>query len=125
MKISRNFDLLLNVFFPLIIGVFFYFFTSLNFPGILLKNYFPDGLWAYAFMSLILIIWNRQLKWMAVAMVLFCCISTELFQYLKWLKGTADWYDILLYIFFIILAIRMNALFNKNYSYKTNSDAKS
>jgi hypothetical protein len=46
MKINTSSDILLNVFFPLLLGYFIYFLSDIIAMPLLVKNYFPDGLWA-------------------------------------------------------------------------------
>ena len=79
---KKIFDLLINVFIPLLIGALIYFWTrphtiyflswidkSINFRRTKqlhlptwIKYHLPDTLWIFAFTSLLLIIWHRKIK---------------------------------------------------------------
>lgn len=114
MRISVRSDLLLNVIIPVLCGISIY-----QFPGIFghsgfTRNHLPDGLWAYALSSTLLITWNRKVHtgWFAVAGMLF--IFYELMQYFNLLDGTGDVADILIYLTFTALAILLNLYFKPN-----------
>lgn len=113
MKITRQTDLLLNVISPLLLGCFIYFLGSYELLPQLLKNYLPDGLWAYAFLSAILIIWNRQLNytWLFISFLLAACF--ELLQQYQLLAGTADIADIITYFFFMGAGLFSNRFFKQ------------
>lgn len=68
-------------------------------PGLLEYN-LPDGLWLYALMCAITLIWNGHIStyflcWMLLVIVL--TYFTEIFQGLHFIPGTFDWYDLLSY----------------------------
>jgi hypothetical protein len=101
MKITRQTDLLLNVISPLLLGYLIYFLGSYELLPQWLKNYFPDGLWAYAFLSAILIIWNRQLNYVWLFISFLLAAVFELLQHYHLLAGTADVADIMTYFLFM------------------------
>lgn len=72
------------------------------------RNQLPDGLWAYAFASCILIIWRRQVNvaWLGVMAILF--IALELLQHWGMIPGTADFADLFVYLLFSGAAILIN-----------------
>jgi hypothetical protein len=115
MKITKRFDIILNVISPILLGYLIYFIYSIEQFSIVIKNYLPDGLWAYSFISMILVIWHRQLNlcWMISAYLLAACF--EVFQYLKLVPGTADIIDVTVYIIFITIGIGTNNFFRKAY----------
>ncbi len=117
MKITRQTDLLLNVISPLLLGYFIYFLGSYELLPQWVKNYFPDGLWAYAFLSAILIIWNRQLNytWLFISFLLAACF--ELLQHYLLVAGTADIADVMTYFLFMGAGLLMNRFFKQIKSY--------
>jgi len=119
MKINKSSDLLLNVFFPLLLGYFIYFFSDIMSMPLPVKNYFPDGLWAYSFISAILILWRREFNslWITIAFLLAACF--ELMQYVHWLQGTGDMFDILIYVTFFGIALSANKFFKNPGSIKS------
>lgn len=114
MQKSRLIDLLINVVVPGIAGGVIYLVPSVH--GIL-RNYLPDGLWAYSFLSSILIIWERKLpfSWIAIVYVFF-----GVFEYLQgfgWLPGTGDSNDVFTYSAFSCFALLANRYFYKTFNY--------
>ena len=63
MKYSKLYDGFLNVFLPLLAGVFIYRAEQYIHIPALIRYYVPDGLWAYAFASCMLIVWERKIHW--------------------------------------------------------------
>ena len=61
--------ILVHVVCPLLIGLAIYYFTTSIAFTHLIKNHFADGLWAYAFISAILLIWERQVNWFWIGCV--------------------------------------------------------
>lgn len=114
MKITRPTDLLLNVISPLLLGYFIYFPGSYELLPQLLKNYLPDGLWAYAFLSAILIIWDRQLHFGWVLISFLLAAGFELLQHYRLLSGTADAADVVVYFLFMGIGLLTNRFFKKN-----------
>ena len=115
MKISKSSDILLNVFSPLVAGYFIYYLSGFQFFGLPVKNYFPDGLWAYSFLSALLIIWSRQINLAWIAVVFFLAVSFEVLQYFHWIAGTGDHNDVIIYFSFSGAALCVNKFFKKLY----------
>ena len=70
-----------------------------------------DGLWAYAFISALLITWDREIN---ITWVLIACIvaaAFELLQHNDMIIGTGDVYDIITYYLFFSLSLKLNYLF--------------
>jgi hypothetical protein len=119
MKFNRITDLLLNVLLPLLLGYIVYYAGQqggIN-PG--LKNYLPDGLWAYAFISALLIIWNRRLPFGWIISIYVLAAGFELLQYYKVVAGQADSWDVAVYFLFISAGLLLNSLFKRLYFHKT------
>ena len=110
-------DFIINVLFPLIVGVIIYFVSTQKLVPDLIKNFFPDGLWSYAFISTMLIMWDRNINfiWIPLAFVLFFFI--ELLQYFHTINGTGDVLDILTYLIFGFVALLLNRYFKINLNY--------
>jgi hypothetical protein len=106
--------------FPIVAGFFIYFAASTNLSIRKVSNYLPDGLWAYAFSSCILIIWDRKvnLMWMAILGCLF--VVFELLQSINFLKGTGDTNDIFTYFIFGLLSLKINQILKPNSLNKSN-----
>ncbi|MGS4346650.1 hypothetical protein ACKUSY_13860 [Myroides odoratus] len=114
------------VFFPLFLGaliyvvardrsIYFLQFLSLNFSKVELpywiQYHLPDGLWAFAFSSLVAIIWQdvrskAYYAWLTV--LLLVVVGLEVFY------GTFDWYDLLFMLLGIGLAFGIFRVRNKN-----------
>lgn len=110
-------DLLLNTVLPLLLGSLYYFPLSANASSISFgSQYIPDGLWAYAFASCLLIIWERRVKagWLLIASA--TSIFYELLQYLQMVNGTADFFDLLVYHIFAGMALWSNHFFSKQFT---------
>lgn len=112
---SRRIDILINVIAPLLVGCSFYLPLFGNCLPQLLRNYVPDAIWAYAFQSLILIIWERkvQLNWTIIAIISGGCF--EYLQYSHAFSGTGDVLDFLLYTLFILIAVALNDFMSSKY----------
>lgn len=72
----------------------------------------PDGLWTFALINLILIIWKYSINrysfvWLLTAV--FISLIFELAQLASYVKGTFDYNDLL----FIIIAILSSFILNK------------
>lgn len=113
MKITRQTDLLLNVISPLLLGYFIYLLGSYELLPQFLKNYLPDGLWAYAFISAILVIWDRQLNygWLFISFLL--ATGFEVLQHYQFVTGTADMADIIIYFLFMGAGLLSNRFFKQ------------
>jgi len=107
----RKYDLLLNVLLPLAAGVIIYFVSRYIAVNIFIRNQLADGLWAYALMSAILIIWNRTINLFWVTIVFIFFILIEAFQYYHIIEGTADYRDVLIYFIFSSLTFLLNKYF--------------
>ena len=117
MNISRKHDIVLNIIFPIALGYFFYLLgMNISFPAVI-KNYLADGLWAYAFISCILIIWDRKLNILWILITFFVSILFELFQGFHLLHGTGDIIDIGIYILFFTVALIVNKFIVKSIYY--------
>lgn len=74
-------------------------FYTVGIPGFIEYN-LPDGLWLYALVSAVTLIWKEHIStqficWMLLTIVL--SYLTEIFQGLHFIQGTFDWYDLLSY----------------------------
>ena len=72
-------------------------FSTYNIPNWILFNY-PDGVWIYSFVSLMIIVWggvksNTKFIWFAIAPILG--ISAEIGQYINFIPGTYDQLDLM------------------------------
>jgi len=70
----------------------------------------PDGLWAFGYVSCLLLIWKEKNNTFWIVMAYISFIVFEYLQNIKIIGGTADIYDILIYIVFASLAIVINSL---------------
>lgn len=109
---SKYEDFLFSVLSPIVLGILFYFVQSENESLIQVRNYLPDGLWAYGLTSCILIIWDRNLNFFWISMIMLLFISFELLQSLNFIQGTGDLFDIVIYIIFGLFAIGVNQFKN-------------
>jgi len=111
MKFGKRSDILLNVCLPLLLGLFIYWSANSLFISALIRNYLPDGLWAYAFISGILLIWDRVVHMTWIILVFLTAIGYELLQYLHAVPGTGDIKDIITYFLFFTIALLLNTFF--------------
>jgi hypothetical protein len=102
-------DLSLNVFLPLLLGVMLYKIPTVRF----VRNYLADGLWAYAFMSTMLIVWDRKINFYWLFFVFASFVIFEVLQKMKVIPGTGDIIDVIVYFLFSFLAILANYLLTK------------
>jgi hypothetical protein len=110
------FDVFINTLLPILIGVFIYRASFAN-DHYILKNYLPDALWAYALASSIFIIWNRQVNYFWLLVIFIFFVTFEILQYLHFIKGTGDVWDILTYCIATFITFIINK-FVKQYFYK-------
>lgn len=110
MKASKPIDILLNVMLPIGVGCLIYAAAGFPLPSIV-RNYLPDGLWAYALMSSILIVWDRSIHFLWVVLAILSGIAYEWLQYRHILAGTGDAGDIAAYTVFGLLALLFNPYF--------------
>jgi hypothetical protein len=122
-SLSKATDIFLNVVIPLFLGYIFYLLgNEIVVPG-MIPNYLPDGLWAYALQSCILIIWNRKINIIWNIAIMLFVVMFELLQYLHFIKGTGDFFDIITYFIFFGIALTANKFFISNIYIKlTNYD---
>jgi len=78
-----------------------------------LKNYLPDGLWAFSFTSTILIIWNGNISSFWIILLSICFILFECLQSNLIINGTGDLLDVLIYFLFGLASIFLNVIINK------------
>lgn len=68
----------------------------------------PDGLWLYALLMSLSIIWRGQNSWQfwfwIITAFSLSCFS-ETLQYYQWIPGTFDWNDIFAYFIALILVV--------------------
>ncbi|MEM1002356.1 MAG: hypothetical protein AAGH46_06890 [Bacteroidota bacterium] len=78
----------------------------------------PDGLWLYAFISMLIIIWGKSRSasryWIGSAIVFSIC--SEVFQAFGWYRGTFDFTDLFMYA---ILGLTPLVTINSKYEIKT------
>lgn len=115
MKIHKTADIGVNVALPLLIGVLIYRAASFCAVPSIIRDYLPDGLWAYAFISAMLIIWNRKPSITWIILVFATAIAYEWLQHIHVLSGTGDMGDVLDYCVFFMLALLINPLFKHFY----------
>lgn len=120
--------IIFNVFIPLILGtsiymtsrydtrlnLFFYSFNKIDLPAWIKYN-LPDGLWMFALLSSIKIVWKDEhsygfLMWTFLVMIL--SFATELFQFYKLLPGTYDKNDLNAYLIAITVFFSKEILLN-------------
>jgi hypothetical protein len=81
------------------------------------KYNLPDGLWMYAFLSTIFIIWKSQISKHFVAWLLLAAIMSfflEILQELHIVPGTFDWYDLLAYSMAVSIFVLTKIVLKKN-----------
>jgi hypothetical protein len=111
MKLTRKSDILLNVCLPLTIGLLIYCSEKIVIVPALIRNYLPDGLWAYAFLSCNLLIWHRSVNLFWVFLVFLVAFSFEVLQYLHIIPGTGDIKDVFTYFLAFAIALLLNTPF--------------
>ena len=119
MKINKYSDTLLNVIFPVALACFIYLLSSVTEIHLLIKNYFPDGLWAYSFLSALLIVWSRQVNFLWILIGFSLSAGFELLQHFHWIAGTGDIIDIVVYFVFFGVGFIVNTFFKNLYSVHT------
>jgi len=111
MRLSLKQDSFLNIILPVLVGNYLYFMSfNVSLTGFW-RNQLPDGLWAYALISSVLIIWNRQINifWISIIYIIF--ISFEALQHFHLISGTGDWLDIIIYFSFSTSSLLTNKFF--------------
>ena len=104
----KSIDCFANVLLPLLLGSLIYKLTNENPAVSVIRNYLPDGLWAYAFLSSLLIIWKRVLNIAWLLGACFCATFFEVLQAWQVVGGTADWLDVVTYFLFFAIAVIIN-----------------
>jgi hypothetical protein len=112
MKLSIKHDIFLNIILPISIGCTIYLSTQAWQTRSFITNQLPDGLWAYALLSGILIVWNRQINVYWVIIVFSVFVVFELLQYSHVINGTGDSRDIFTYFIFAAMALLLNNFFS-------------
>jgi hypothetical protein len=95
MRLSLCSDIGINVLLPLFLGAASYVFP-VPLPGIL-RSHGADGLWAYAFMSMLLIVWERKLPRSWIPAPFLVATAYEAGQWGGFLPGTGDVWDLFVY----------------------------
>ncbi|MDR3711947.1 MAG: hypothetical protein P4L51_03960 [Puia sp.] len=106
---SKRLDFLANVLLPVALGGLLYrLLRDRTGSYLLIRNYMPDGLWAYAFLSCVLIIWERQINRTWILAVFFAAALFEYLQFVGLIAGTGDEIDICVYFTSFGLALLSN-----------------
>ncbi len=117
MRHAKTVDGFLNIVAPLIIGSLPYWLNPLFIRSTFFTSYWADFFWSYAFLSALLIIWDRKLKihWLLISF--FTCLLFEFLQFTFIIAGTGDWLDIIVYATGFLSALFINKLVAKNKAY--------
>jgi hypothetical protein len=115
------YDTFLNVFMPLLIGLVIYRTEQYVRIPALIRYYVPDGVWAYAFGSCMLIVWDRKIHWPWIIGALAISVVYEVCQYYHIIPGVGEVKDVLTYLLFFSLALLSNASF-KTLLYSQNQN---
>ncbi len=108
-------DIFLNCVLPLLCGVLLYRFCTPFSNNVAIQNYLPDGLWAYALVSTMMIVWNRRIHSTWLLIVFSSFVILEALQYGHLMPGTGDVCDILVYFLFGSFALATNNFFKHKY----------
>jgi len=90
-------DILFNVLLPLIIGLLLYYTRS------------------FAFMSCILIIWDRRINQFWIWLAFIIAVFFEVLQSLQFIAGTGDAWDIFTYFLATMLVLICNKSFKRKF----------
>jgi hypothetical protein len=107
-KYFKTIDFILHTIVPVILGCIIYITGDAHVLPMLLQNHLADGLWAYAFLSCILIIWDRKSNLAWIVLTIVFSILFELFQYWHLVASTGDLWDVVVYLLFFLLALQIN-----------------
>jgi hypothetical protein len=107
-KYFKSIDLTINTIVPVILGSMIYITGSVHVLPVLLQNHLADGLWAYAFISCMLITWDRKFNLTWIVLTIVISILFELFQFWHLVAGTGDIWDVVIYLLFFSLALLIN-----------------
>src|SRR5258706_3253405 len=119
MKITRQIDVIVNVFLPVLLGSFRVYLGDPGRAPVLIRNHLPDGLWSYSFMAALLITWNRQVNYLWITIACLLSAGFELLQYFHWIAGTGDIIDLVVYLLFIGIALWVNHYSRRIYTVKS------
>ena len=111
MKWSKTSDSLLNIILPLLLGAVIYWVGETVAIPAVVRNYLPDGFWAYAFISSILVIWGRKIHIAWIVTVFLVSVCFELLQYYQKIAGTGDIKDVITYFTAFTIALISNTYF--------------
>jgi len=107
--------ILIKIFFlvilPLTLGSGVYLFEPIFKNYIFIRNFLPDGLWAFSATSSLLIIWNNKLNFFWISTLFVSFMIFEILQYTEQLPGTFDINDIFIYLIFASFSLFLNKLF--------------
>ena len=106
---------MLNVAAPLLLGFLLYFIGHHPLVPRLVRNHLADGLWAYAFISSLLIIWNREMNTTWMIIPFFIAAGFESLQYYGKIEGTGDAYDMVTYWLFFMIPLKTNKFFKTHF----------
>ncbi len=116
LRLYKLIDVVINVFLPILLGVFIYFLKQTNtLSSSFITNYLADGLWAFSLTSAILIIWNRVPSWLWQIIIFILFVLFEILQYYKKINGTADVYDVVVYFTYAAFALALNPFYKKKF----------
>jgi hypothetical protein len=118
MKIFNSLDILVNSLAPVLSGLLIYLLADPFFIPPVVVNYFPDFAWAYAFISALLIIWDRTIHIFWIFTAVAIAFLFESLQYYGVLPGTGDLFDVLIYLFACCTALYCNPYFKHRFSIK-------
>jgi hypothetical protein len=113
-------DLFINAVVPLLAGIVLYAAGTYFILPSFIKNHMADALWAYAFISSILVIWGRKISTIWVSVVFITAAVFEWLEYFHFLKGTGDLFDVLVYFISFTTALIINQ-FIKKYFYQNST----
>jgi hypothetical protein len=100
---------------PLVAGLLIYRTEQyIRIPAVV-RYYLPDGLWAYAFGSCMLIVWDRKIKWAWMIAAMAVSIVYEICQYYHLIPGVGELRDVMTYFLFFSLALLSNAFLSHLY----------
>ena len=121
MTTPRLRDMFCNVLLPIIMGYLFYLLPLKSQSLKLLKNYLPDGLWAYAFFSCVLVIWGRHINFSWIFITVLTFAAFEFLQSKHIINGTGDIFDFVIYLIFGGIALSVNKYFFLKFRLKPKS----
>lgn len=107
----------LRVLIPLFLGGFIYWqpYFTLHFHFI--RNYLPDGLWAFALLSSLYLVWNGRPDKLWLTLAFLCFPVFEWWQAQGLVSGTADLTDVIIYVTFALFSIYLHE--NEKNKYET------